>query len=375
LNFSSAFQPQADSAKINFRKDAYMRELSIVNPGAEVALSAKVAFLKQPDAYEEAITEVKAVETHRSWVFLTGDYAYKLKKPVRSAFMDSSTVAARKYYCEEEIRLNRRLAGDVYLGTIPLTIDRAGKLELNGTGPIVDWLVKMRRLPSDRMLDVVIQSERIQDKQIRAVAAKLAKFYQSAAPVEIAPIDYWSGFEREVRANLGELTRPVFGLRKDLVEAPCTAQLNLLKEAPGMFDQRVREGRIIEGHGDLRPEHIFLLEPEPVIIDCLEFNRELRTLDAAADLAFLAQECERFGAPQVGQIVLDVYSEAAHDHPSERLLSFYKSYWACVRAKLCVWHLTDPICLDPGKWSRLATEYLVRAGNYAAGFQRACIAP
>ncbi|HXZ95988.1 MAG TPA: hypothetical protein VEG37_02930 [Burkholderiales bacterium] len=345
-----------------------MQQLPIVNPDAEAALSAKVAFLKQAHVYREATSEVTTVETHRSWVFLTDHYAYKLKKPVRSAFMDSSTVDARKYYCEEEVRLNRRLAGDVYLATVPLTMDRAGKLELNGTGPAADWLVKMRRLPADRMLDIVIKSKQIQDSQTQAIAVKLARFYQASAPVSIAPIDYWSGFEREVRANLGELSRPVFGLRKELVEAPCAAQLNLLTEAPAMFDQRVREGRIIEGHGDLRPEHICLLEPEPVIIDCLEFNRELRTLDAAADLAFLAQECERFGAPQVGQIILEVYSQVTHDQPSAILLSFYKSFWACVRAKLCVWHLTDPICHEPEKWSKLATEYLARAGNYASGF-------
>jgi len=345
-----------------------MQQLPRINSETELALSAKVAFLRQAHVYREATTHVKTVETHRSWVFLTDHYAYKLKKPVRSAFMDSSTVGARKFYCEEEVRLNRRLAGDVYLATVPLTMDRAGMLELNGTGPAVDWLVKMRRLPADRMLDIVIQSKRIQDSQTHAVALKLARFYQASAPVSIAPIDYWSGFEREVRANLGELSRPVFGLRKELVEPPCAAQLNLLTEAPAMFDQRVHEGRIVEGHGDLRPEHICLLEPEPVIIDCLEFNRELRTLDAAADLAFLAQECERFGAPQVGQIILDVYSQVTRDRPAAILLSFYKSFWACVRAKLCVWHLTDPICHDPAKWSQLAKEYLARAGSYAAGF-------
>jgi uncharacterized protein len=345
-----------------------VQKLPTVKPDTEFALCAKVAFLKQVQVYPEATADVKTVETHRSWVFLTDQYAYKLKKPVRSAFMDSSTVAARKYYCEEEVRLNRRLAGDVYLATIPLTADRAGKLELNGVGPAMDWLVKMRRLPADRMLDIVILGKQIQDRQTRAVAEKLARFYQASAPVSIAAIDYWSGFERDVRANLGELSRPVFGMPKELIEAPCAAQLNLLSAAPAMFDQRVRDGRIKEGHGDLRPEHICLLEPEPVIIDCLEFNRELRTLDAAADLAFLAQECERLGAPHVGKIILDVYSDVTHDRPSPVLLSFYKSFWACVRAKLCVWHLIDPICRDPVKWSQLAMEYLARAGNYAAGF-------
>ena len=157
----------------------------------------------------------------------------------------------------------------------------------------------------------------------------------------------------------------MFGLRQELVEVPCSAQLRLLRQAPALLEQRAREGRIIEAHGDLRPEHICLLEPEPVIIDCLEFNRDLRTLDAAADLAFLAQECERLGAPRAGQIVFEVYSSVTHDRPPATLISFYKSYWACLRAKLCVWHLSDPNCRDPAKWSGLASDYLVRAGRYA----------
>ena len=346
-----------------------MRGLSAANSDTGVALCAEVAFLKQPHSYPEPTTEVKAVETHRSWVFLTDQYAYKLKKPGRYAFLDVSTISARKYYCEEELRLNKRLAGDVYITTVPLIIDRAGKIELGGTGSIVDWLVKMRRLPADCMLDVAIEHKKIPREQIRGVAQKLAKFYRASAPIGITPSDYRSGFERDIHANFDELSRPLFGLRRDLVEAPCAAQLKLLSQAPALFDRRSREGRIIEAHGDLRPEHVCLLEPEPVIIDCLEFSRELRTLDAAADLAFLAQECERLGAAWVGQIVFEVYSEVTHDRPPAILISFYKSYWACLRAKLCVWHLTDPVCRDPGKWSRRAMEYLVRAGRYAAALR------
>ncbi len=312
------------------------------------------------------MTEVTAVETHRSWVFLTDEYAYKLKKPGRYAFLDVSTVSARKYYCEEELRLNRRLAGDVYLATVPLCVDGTGKIQLGGAGSPVDWLVKMRRLPAQRMLDVAIDRRQIPDERIRAVARKLAAFYRTSAPVKIAPMDYRCGFERDIRASCGALSRSEFGLRREVVEAPCAAQLKLLSQAPALFDQRVQEGRIIEAHGDLRPEHVCLLEPEPVIIDCLEFSRELRTLDAAADLAFLAQECERLGAPRIGQIVFEIYREVTHDRPPAALISFYKSRWACLRAKLCVWHLTDPTCRDPAKWSRLAADYLRRAGRYAA---------
>ena len=343
-----------------------MQGLPAANPGAEVALPAKVAFLKQPHNYPPPVTEVTVVETHRSWVFLTDQHAYKLKKPGRYAFLDVSTVSARKFYCEEEVRLNRRLAGDVYIATVPLAIDCAGKLVLDGTGSPVDWLVKMRRLPAHRMLDIAIQRQQIRDEQIRAVAQKLAKFYRASAPVEITPIDYRCGFERDIRASIGELSRPEFGLPRDLVEAPCAAQLMLLSRAPALFDQRVQEGRIVEAHGDLRPEHVCLLEPEPVIIDCLEFSRELRTLDAAADLAFLSQECERLGAPQVGQIVFGIYSEVTGDRPPATLICFYKSRCACLRAKLCAWHLTDPTCRDPARWSGRAADYLLRAGRYAA---------
>ncbi len=343
-----------------------MQGLPAANPGAEVALPAKVAYLKQPHHYPHPVTGVTVVETHRSWVFLTDHYAYKLKKPGRYAFLDVSTVSARKFYCEEEVRLNRRLAGDVYIATVPLAIDCAGRLELGGTGSPVDWLVKMRRLPAQRMLNVAIERRQISDEQIRAVAKKLAKFYRASAPVEIAPIDYRRGFERDIRASLGELSRPEFGLPRDWVEAPCAAQLKLLSQAPALFDQRVQEARIIEAHGDLRPEHVCLLEPEPAIIDCLEFSRELRTLDAASDLAFLAQECERLGAPRVGQIVFGFCGEVTGDRPPATLICFYKSLWACLRAKLCVWHLTDPTCRDSAKWSGLAADYLLRAGRYAA---------
>lgn len=347
-------------------EDSNTPELSAVNPAAEIALSAKIAFLKEPRHYPDPTTAVTALETHRSWVFLTDQHAYKLKKPGSYTYLDVSTIAARKYYCEEEIRLNARLAADVYLALVPLTADCAGKIELGGTGRVVDWLVKMRRLPADRMLDVVIERKQAPEEQIRGVAQKLAKFYRAAAPIAVAPDDYRNGFERDIRANLRELSRPLFGLRHDLVEVPCAAQLKFLNHASALFDRRTREGRIVEAHGDLRPEHVCLLEPEPVVIDCLEFSLTLRTLDAAADLAFLAQECERLGAPRVGQTAFAIYSEITRDDPPATLLRFYKSYWACLRAKLCAWHLTDPACRDPGKWSRLATNYLVRAQGYAA---------
>jgi aminoglycoside phosphotransferase family enzyme len=316
--------------------------------------------LCRPDAYPEHPERVEAVETHMSWVFLTDPYAYKLKKPVRYAFLDFSTIEARRRDCEEELRLNRRLAPEVYLGVVPLTIDIQGALQLNGPGKPVDWLVQMRRLPAEHMLDNRIRHHTVTVEQVRAIGRVLARFYQASPPLEIAPAEYRQRFEEDIRSNLAELSRPVFGLPIDLVTRVSTAQWALLEREPGLLDARLHAGWVIEAHGDLRPEHICVGEggEHPLIIDCLEFKREFRILDTADELAFLAMECERLGSPWVGPVLFDTYGRETGDRPPERLLRFYRSYRASLRAKLAIWHLQDPSVQDPRPWSRLAHDYL-----------------
>jgi aminoglycoside phosphotransferase family enzyme len=160
-----------------------------------------------------------------------------------------------------------------------------------------------------------------------------------------------------VQANRRELALPLYNLPMALVESVLTAQMAFLEQAPRLLDSRVHAGRILEAHGDLRPEHI-CLEDEPAIIDCLEFNQALRILDTVSELAFLALECERLGAPEVGQGILETYSKAASDRPPERLLAFYKSYHACMRAKIAVWHLKEPDVHDATQWTQKAQHYL-----------------
>ena len=330
-----------------------------------LTLAAKLAFLGRAESYPDPTVSVRAVESHMSWVFLTDRYAYKLKKPVRYPFLDFSTVEARKFHCEEEVRLNRRLAGEAYIGTVPLCLDHAGAMRLAGTGTPVDWLVKMHRLPAERMLDAAIASGTVEDSEVRTVARKLARFYGAAPPADMTADAYRARFEQDIRANLAELSRPVFNLPRDAVEGSCAAQLDLLERERSLFDERVAGGRVIEAHGDLRPEHI-CLGTQPVIIDCLEFNRDFRILDVADELSFFGLECDRLGAPQVGQTVFAVYAEMANDHPPAKLLDFYKSYRACMRAKLCMWHLLEPARSDGQKWLPLALDYLERAENCAA---------
>jgi aminoglycoside phosphotransferase family enzyme len=328
------------------------------------SLEAKVKFLRQKEAYAEHPTSVQAIETHMSWVFPTDRHAYKLKKPVRYEFLDFSTIDARHRDCEEEIRLNRRLAPDVYLDLVPLTLIGEGKLSLGAAGQVIDWLVKMRRLPAHRMLDQALKHRAVSEAEIRAVARLLARFDRASAPIEMTPVEYRKRFADDIVENLRELTKPAFGLAPDRLSRLTAAQFELLAHEPGLFNARLTAGKVIEAHGDLRPEHI-CLETPPVIIDCLEFKREFRILDAADELAFLAMECDRLGAPHVGETVFETYTAMTGDRSEARLVSFYKSYRALLRAKIAIWHLKEPSVLDPTYWIGLANDYLRLAEGYA----------
>lgn len=328
-------------------------------------LAAKLDFLGRPQAYPEAAARVESVETHMSWVFLTDTHAYKLKKPVRYPYLDFSTVEARRRDCEEEVRLNRRLAAEVYLGVVALTRDSEGRLSLGGAGKAVDWLVQMRRLPADRMLDHLLRSGGVTQAEISRLARRLARFYAATAAEAIAPAAYRRGLAGRIEDNLHELSSSEFGLDPGLLARLAGLQLGYLQGHAECFDSRVRQGRIVEGHGDLRPEHVCLLA-EPVVIDCLEFRREFRILDPADELGYLALECERLHAPQVGGWLLDAYREASGDDPPDALIHFYQSCRAVLRAKLALWHLRDDGRHPPGKWVAVATEYLELAQRHGA---------
>lgn len=333
--------------------------------GADIPIDAKVAFLKRGEAYPDRPNRVEAIETHMSWVFLAGSFAYKLKKPVRYEFLDFSSVEARRLDCEEELRLNRRLAPDVYLATVPLTADRRHGLVLGGQGEVVDWLVKMRRLPEHRMLDKLIAARAVDRDELDRAIALLASFYSRLPPALHDPVAYVQRLRAEAQDNAREVASARYHLPADRFDAVLAAQVTLLDQDYDAFAHRVRQGRIIEGHGDLRPEHICLLE-QPVVIDCLEFNREFRILDMADELAFLALECERLGAGNLSATIFEIHERITGDRPPSRLVSFYKSYRACLRAKLAIWHLRDAQPVEAGKWPAMAMTYLGLAEKYAA---------
>jgi len=330
---------------------------------ATVDSNTLLAQLGRADAYAERPREITLHETHISWVFVTENFAYKLKKPVRFDFLDYSTPAARERACQAELRLNRRLAPDVYLDVLPVTRDADGRLRFAGDGETVDWAVRMRRLSDEDRLDHLFRTGHLADADIERVAERLARFYQQAAPLPIDQADYGAAIEAHVRANRRELGRAERRLPAALVQRVHAAQLRLLALAPELLTERVPQGRIIDGHGDLRPEHIYLLDP-PVAIDCIEFNDEFRQIDAVDELSFLTMECDFLGAGHVGGRVLDVYCRATGDAPPAVLLAFFKSYRAAVRAKVYALRSDQLQGNERRAALETATEYLLLADRY-----------
>ncbi|HSD53505.1 MAG TPA: hypothetical protein VLC47_05040, partial [Burkholderiales bacterium] len=278
--------------------------------------------------------------------------------------LDFSTLAARKARCDDELRLNRRLAPDVYLEVAALTADAAGRLSVAGDGAPVEWLVKMRRLPRDRMLDVALASGMVRDEDIGALAEVLSTFYRRLAPVRLSLADYRARLTADIEACRKELGDPTHGLPGESFAGTAEVLLAFIANESDLLKARLGAGRIVEGHGDLRPEHVCLLE-RPVVIDCLEFNREFRVLDVADELAYLAMECARLGAPGVGDALFTACCERMGDPVPPRLFRFYCAYRALVRAKIAAWHSKDVPLAEIEKWHTRARQYLALAATYA----------
>jgi aminoglycoside phosphotransferase family enzyme/predicted kinase len=303
-------------------------------PSSESHLHASIVrWLESPATWGDNNGKVQKIETHISQVFLVGDLVYKLKKPIKFAFLDFSSLTKREHACREEVRLNRRLAPQVYLGVKAITVDSEGSFELDGQGQVVDWLVEMRRLPAERMLNSLHARHSLQPSDIDELAVLLTDFYRNLTPIPVTPAVYRDHVLSHVHGNCDELLTAVHHLSHCAVLRTQSFQLQQLHLNPAMFDQRVQQGSIVDGHGDLRPEHICFVKPI-AIFDCIEFSDELRQLDRADELAFLVSECDFIGASWVGQRLLESYQQLSDDCPAAILFAFYKAYRASVRAKV-----------------------------------------
>lgn len=319
-------------------------------------VQGKLEFLGDPRNHPDRPRRIVVLETHFAWVFLTGRFAYKMKKAMRQERMDYRKLSDREHGCREEVRLNRRLAPSVYLGVVALSRRRDGRIAWGRRGKVVDWVVRMRQLPAERMLDRVIACRSLREKDLDAVAGMLARFYRFRAPrLSLSSRAYLKRLRDRTTQNARELRAADLGLDRRQLDAVIEAQRRCLSRAAPLL--AARGARVVEGHGDLRPEHVSL-GPPPCAIDCLEFDRDLRRLDPAEELAFLALECARLGAPQTGEALLQRCCAARQDPVHPAVLRFYMSQRAIVRAKIAAWHLRDPQFTDRRVWIARAHSYL-----------------
>ncbi|MET0660842.1 MAG: hypothetical protein ABW110_22105 [Steroidobacteraceae bacterium] len=330
----------------------------------DAELAEKVRALRASHSYPQTTTLVETIETHFAWIFLTDTHAFKLKKPVVFPGMDLRLLGARRLSCDEELRLNRHLAADIYLGTVALVRRADGSLHVGGEGMVVDWLVMMRRLPATAMLDRAMADHTVCASALTTLGVQLARFYGAQPWVAFTPEQYRARIAEQIRGDGCALLAPELHLDPDCVQSALDAVWRAISRLERDLDQRATEKRIVEAHGDLRPEHICLIQP-PCVIDALEFSKDLRTLDPAEELAFLWVECEYAGDVQPASQVLEAYRQESGDPVHDELLEFYRSRRALVRAKIVAWHLRDPAVMNLAPWRTRAEAYVAQAERHA----------
>jgi aminoglycoside phosphotransferase family enzyme/predicted kinase len=302
--------------------------------------SPVIAALADAAIYPHAVDRVELIETHISWVFLAGERVYKVKKPVDLGFLDFTTLERRRFFCEEEVRLNRRLTHDVYLGVVELNGRDA--IRFGGTGPTVEVAVMMNRLPHDRMLDELVRRDAADPALVEELGRIVARFHASAPTGgEIAEL---GGLET-VSANWNENFAQTAKLPAEVLPEEWRRTLQtwvetfMLREAP-RFAARVAAGRSRDCHGDLQAQHVCCTE-QIQIFDCIEFNHRFRYGDVAGEIAFLAMDLDRLGRPDLALRFLNAYLDASGDYDAVPLLDFYRAYRAFVRGKVLSFQIAE----------------------------------
>lgn len=301
--------------------------------------------LLSPSAYPGASeAEIELIETHISLVFLREAEVLKVKKPFDLGFLDFRTIEQRREACEAELRLNRRLAPDIYLEVVPVRRRADGLHHFGPEGEIVDWAVRMRRLSEKRRADLLLARGELDGSSIDRIAETVARFHETTqTDARIASFGLPEVVGHSVRENF-EQTRKVVHryLDKEQADELEHWQLESLSRLSAKFRARATAGKVRDGHGDLRLEHIYLRDDGALtVIDCIEFNERFRYADVAADLAFLAMDLAWHGRVDLGERLLASYARETGDYDLYELASFYESYRAYVRAKVSTFLAED----------------------------------
>jgi uncharacterized protein len=310
--------------------------------------------LLDPKAYPDPTPKVELVQTQISYVLLAGEYVYKIKKPVDMGFLDYTTLEKRLYYCKKEIELNQRLSKDVYLGVVPITKEKSWII--GGKGEAKEYAVKMRRLPQDAMMDVLLKQNKVTPEMVQQVAAILVNFHKRAATNE--EITRLGGIEAVIQ-NTSEnfsQTEKYFGIiiEPETYQRIKTYTEDFIKANRPLFLKRMAEGKVRDGHGDLHAAHICFYQGI-CIYDCIEFIDRLRYTDVAADIAFLAMDLDHYGRLDLSHIFINTYVNRSGDKELLKLLNFYKCYRAYVRGKVGCFQYDDKY-ISAGEKEKIAAN-------------------
>ena len=302
-----------------------------------------ITALLQPQCYPHSVAEIQLVETHISWLILTGDYVYKIKKPVDFGFLDFSSLELRKFYCEQELQLNQRLAPDIYLDVVSLC-GTAEHPQINGNGEIFEYAVKMRQFDPRQQLDKLLQQHKLNSKHIDQLADIIASFHQQ---IDIAPRDSAFGTPEAVwdpvQENIDQI-RPRLQDETELNRLDGLKQWSeqQFKQLKPVITTRKQQGFTRHCHGDMHLANITLIDDKVTIFDCIEFNDNFRWIDVISEIAFTTMDLIDRQRPDLSARLLDRYLQRTGDYAGLALLRFYQVYRALVRAKVAIIRHSQP---------------------------------
>ncbi len=326
------------------------------------------------ESFPFKISYLKIVQTHISYVFITDELVYKIKKPVNFGFLDFTTLEKRQYFCEKEVELNKRLSPEIYLGVVPVT-ESNGKFEFEGKGKIMEYAVKMKRLPDDGMMKDLLKEGKITEKHIDLIVEVLAPFYKSAQTGE--KVNKYGSLE-----TISYNTNENFEQTKNFVGIALTEEKynyivkynnEFIIENRKLFEKRIKEGFIRDGHGDLYSANICFDNLKKVyIFDCIEFNERFRCGDVCCDIAFLAMDLDYHRLKSLSDYFIRSYIEKSGDKDIYKLLNFYKCYRAYVRGKIgCFTYASPEISEEERRQALLSSQkYFDLAYYYAGGIPK-----
>jgi hypothetical protein len=299
--------------------------------------------MKRPETYDSPVKEIRLIQTHISWVFLTGDFVYKIKKPVDFGFLDFTSLDKRLKFCKRELEINRLFSPEIYLDVLPVNkFDHV--IKINGPGETIDYTIKMKQLPQENLMDKLLEKSQIETKTIDKIVEILIDFYSktqtytdphSIGSLETVKFNWRENF-KQTREFIGKtINQEAFERIKFKVE-------NFMNENKDLFEKRLKEGKIKWCHGDLHSGNIFVVGEKVYIFDAIEFNERFAVSDVANDVAFLSMDLDFRHRKFLSDYFIKKYIEKSGDEEILRLLDFYKCYRAYVRGKVMGFRMDDP---------------------------------